>query len=77
LLVCTAARSSSPCTRWTPDRVAKQKVSVSLFADNPDVWMLHCHNIYHQEAGMMTSLNLRHVTMVWCRGRRELLSSIE
>jgi hypothetical protein len=32
----------------------KQKVSVSLFADNPDVCI---HNIYHQEAGMMTSLN--------------------
>ncbi|RFZ14385.1 Copper resistance protein A precursor [Mycobacterium marinum] len=34
-----------------------QKVSVSLIADNPGIWMLHCHNTYHQEAGMMTSLN--------------------
>jgi multicopper oxidase len=34
-----------------------QKVSVNLIADNPGVWMLHCHNTYHQEAGMMTSLN--------------------
>jgi FtsP/CotA-like multicopper oxidase with cupredoxin domain len=25
--------------------------------DNPGTWMLHCHNTYHQEAGMMTSLN--------------------
>ncbi|GAC1399633.1 MAG: multicopper oxidase MmcO [Mycobacterium sp.] len=35
----------------------KQKLSVTLIADNPGVWMLHCHNTYHQEAGMMTSLN--------------------
>jgi FtsP/CotA-like multicopper oxidase with cupredoxin domain len=35
----------------------KQTVSVVLIADNPGVWMLHCHNTYHQEAGMMTSLN--------------------
>ena len=35
----------------------RQKVSVALVADNPGIWMLHCHNTYHQEAGMMTSLN--------------------
>lgn len=32
-------------------------VSVALLADNPGIWMLHCHNTYHQQAGMMTSLN--------------------
>ncbi|MFJ7203372.1 multicopper oxidase family protein [Streptomyces sp. NPDC098789] len=25
-------------------------------ADNPGLWMLHCHNVYHAEAGMMTVL---------------------
>lgn len=34
-----------------------QKVSTVLVADNPGIWMIHCHNTYHQEAGMMTSLN--------------------
>ncbi|MCV7055893.1 multicopper oxidase family protein [Mycolicibacterium gilvum] len=34
-----------------------QKMTVALVADNPGIWMLHCHNTYHQEAGMMTSLN--------------------
>jgi len=34
-----------------------QKLAARLVADNPGVWMLHCHNTYHQEAGMMTSLN--------------------
>lgn len=33
-----------------------RRVTVALVADNPGVWMLHCHNTYHQEAGMMTSL---------------------
>ena len=34
-----------------------QELTVALAADNPGVWMMHCHNTYHQEAGMMTSLN--------------------
>jgi len=34
-----------------------QRLSVALIADNPGEWMLHCHNAYHQEAGMMTSLD--------------------
>ncbi|WP_313888776.1 multicopper oxidase family protein [Mycolicibacterium sp. CBMA 226] len=34
----------------------RQKLTVALVADNPGDWMLHCHNAYHQEAGMMTTL---------------------
>jgi multicopper oxidase len=34
-----------------------QRLAVTFVADNPGQWMLHCHNTYHQEAGMMTSLN--------------------
>ncbi len=34
-----------------------QQLRVTFDADNPGEWMLHCHNTYHQEAGMMTSLN--------------------
>jgi FtsP/CotA-like multicopper oxidase with cupredoxin domain len=34
-----------------------KQLTVALVADNPGVWMIHCHNTYHQEAGMMTSLN--------------------
>ncbi|EFV12522.2 multicopper oxidase family protein [Segniliparus rugosus] len=34
-----------------------QKVAADLVADNPGTWMLHCHNTYHQEAGMMTTLD--------------------
>lgn len=31
----------------------KQTVSVFFDADNPGQWLLHCHNAYHGEAGMM------------------------
>ncbi|OBH06313.1 MULTISPECIES: multicopper oxidase family protein [unclassified Mycobacterium] len=35
----------------------KQKVLAVLVADNPGLWQLHCHNTYHQEAGMQTRLD--------------------
>jgi FtsP/CotA-like multicopper oxidase with cupredoxin domain len=36
-----------------------RSVAVDLVADNPGDWMLHCHNAYHQDAGMMTRLDYR------------------
>jgi len=32
-------------------------VTVEFVADNPGQWLLHCHNIYHAEAGMATVLS--------------------
>ncbi len=32
-------------------------VDIAFVADNPGLWMLHCHNAYHAEAGMMTRLD--------------------
>jgi FtsP/CotA-like multicopper oxidase with cupredoxin domain len=32
-------------------------VDVDLVADNPGKWMVHCHNAYHAESGMMTRLD--------------------
>src|SRR6266511_636409 len=34
-----------------------ERFAVDLAADNPGQWMLHCHNLYHQQAGMMTTLS--------------------
>jgi len=48
---------SSGARKDTAIVLPKQQVSAALIADNPGIWMLHCHNTYHQEAGMMTSLN--------------------
>ncbi|HSN44389.1 MAG TPA: multicopper oxidase family protein [Propionibacteriaceae bacterium] len=33
-----------------------QTLTADLQADNPGIWAFHCHNIYHAELGMMTSL---------------------
>ena len=33
-----------------------QDIAVDLDTDNPGAWALHCHNIYHAEAGMMTTM---------------------
>ncbi|AOW95238.1 copper oxidase [Rhodococcus sp. WMMA185] len=34
-----------------------QTVEVDFDATNPGQWMVHCHNLYHGEAGMMTTLS--------------------
>lgn len=34
-------------------------VHADFDADNPGLWMLHCHNVYHSESGMMTVLGYR------------------
>jgi FtsP/CotA-like multicopper oxidase with cupredoxin domain len=34
-----------------------ETVEADLVADNPGQWLLHCHNAYHAEAGMMTALS--------------------
>ncbi|MFJ4121393.1 multicopper oxidase family protein [[Kitasatospora] papulosa] len=33
-----------------------RSLTVDFDADNPGLWMLHCHNVYHAEAGMMSVL---------------------
>lgn len=38
-----------------------QTIEADLLTDNPGEWMLHCHNIYHAEIGMMTTM--RYATM--------------
>ncbi|MFN2503049.1 MAG: multicopper oxidase family protein [Acidimicrobiales bacterium] len=34
-----------------------QRLAVDFVADNPGQWMLHCHNLYHQQGGMMTTVS--------------------
>jgi FtsP/CotA-like multicopper oxidase with cupredoxin domain len=33
-----------------------KSVTVAFDADNPGHWAFHCHNLYHMEAGMMTTV---------------------
>jgi FtsP/CotA-like multicopper oxidase with cupredoxin domain len=38
----------------------QREVTLDLLADNPGEWMFHCHNLYHQSAGMMRSVMVGH-----------------
>ncbi|MGW7454398.1 multicopper oxidase family protein [Streptomyces sp. NPDC054787] len=33
-----------------------KRLTADFDADNPGLWMMHCHNVYHSESGMMTVL---------------------
>ena len=50
---------SKPCLTAVRQRhhATHAEADAGLVADNPGVWMLHCHNTYHLGVGMMTSLN--------------------
>ncbi|GAC1398752.1 MAG: multicopper oxidase MmcO [Mycobacterium sp.] len=55
--------------RANPDGTGPRKDTVNVLpmhtvvadfiADNPGQWVVHCHNLYHQENGMMTVLSYR------------------
>jgi multicopper oxidase len=34
-----------------------ERLAVDLAAENPGQWVVHCHNLYHMQAGMMTTLS--------------------
>ncbi|MBL3664871.1 multicopper oxidase family protein [Streptomyces sp. M2CJ-2] len=52
--------SGSPGARKDTSVVLPHHKLVADFdAENPGLWMLHCHNIYHSESGMMTTLGYR------------------
>lgn len=36
-----------------------ETVVAEFDTDNPGLWMIHCHNVYHAESGMMTILGYR------------------
>ncbi len=37
----------------TVNVMPRKRVRIDVYADNPGEWMFHCHNLYHQEQGMM------------------------
>jgi FtsP/CotA-like multicopper oxidase with cupredoxin domain len=40
---------------------AMSSVTIAFDADNPGRWAFHCHNLYHMESGMMTTLQYESV----------------
>lgn len=49
-------RSLSGAVRDTVLVPAMGRVTIAFDADNPGRWLMHCHNLYHMAAGMMTEL---------------------
>ncbi|GAA3164500.1 multicopper oxidase family protein [Blastococcus jejuensis] len=52
-----ADRAGRGLRKDTINVLPMQTVTVDLEADNPGQWLVHCHNIYHGELGMMTALS--------------------
>lgn len=44
----------------TIDVLPHSRVKLAFDSDNPGIWMLHCHILYHQAGGMMTTVNYDH-----------------
>jgi len=49
-------RRLSGAVRDTVIVPSMSSLTVALDADNPGEWVLHCHNLFHMAAGMMTTL---------------------
>ncbi|MFC4336252.1 multicopper oxidase family protein [Salininema proteolyticum] len=52
----TFALADSGVRKDTAVVLPGETVEVDFTADNPGRWMVHCHNLYHNEVGMMTLL---------------------
>ena len=53
----TFALASGGARKDTVNVLPMRTTTVEFDADNPGQWLLHCHNIYHAELGMMTQLS--------------------
>lgn len=60
--------SGSPLWLDTVDVDVGEEYEVAFRADNPGVWMDHCHNFLHAEAGMMMHLDYEGVSSPYDMG---------
>ncbi|MFD4582309.1 multicopper oxidase family protein [Streptomyces sp. NPDC058434] len=51
-----AGSDAAGARKDTAPLLPRRELVVDFDADNPGLWMLHCHDQYHSEAGMMTLL---------------------
>ena len=56
----TFALAGTGARKDTVNVAPMQTLSVDVQADNPGQWMIHCHNAFHLESGMATSLSYVH-----------------
>jgi len=58
-IVATDGNPVPELARWTKDTVLigpAERYDLAVVADNPGVWMVHCHIEHHMANGMMTTL---------------------
>ena len=58
-IVATDGNPVPEAAQWTKDTVligSAERVDLELIADNPGVWLVHCHIEHHMANGMMTSI---------------------
>ena len=55
-VVAIGAQSFAGARRDTVMVPSMTSVTVAFDADNPGEWVLHCHNLFHMAAGMMTTV---------------------
>lgn len=72
--VLVLSRDGQPSTgsRWWTDSLdvdPGESFDVAFLADNPGIWMDHCHNLPHAVDGLMTHLNYEGVTTPFLIGR--------
>ncbi|MBB6730810.1 multicopper oxidase family protein [Cohnella zeiphila] len=61
--------SGSPWWSDTLDIGPGERYEIAFRADNPGIWMDHCHNLQHASSGMMTHLAYEGVTSPFAAGR--------
>lgn len=63
------AVSGSPWWTDTLDLGTGDSYEIAFRADNPGIWMDHCHNLQHASVGMMTHLAYEGITSPFLAGR--------
>ena len=66
------ARDGRPVTPWWSDTLEigqGERYDVAVIADNPGVWMFHCHNLPHAAHGLVTHVAYDGVTTPFRMGK--------
>jgi FtsP/CotA-like multicopper oxidase with cupredoxin domain len=66
------ARDGRPVTPWWSDTLEigqGERFDVAVIAQNPGVWMFHCHNLPHAARGLVTHLAYEGVTTPFRMGK--------
>jgi len=66
------ARDGRPVTPWWSDTLEigqGERFDVAVLAQNPGVWMFHCHNLPHAEHGLVTHVGYEGVSTPFRMGK--------